>query len=128
MEELTAVEDFGPITAVSVHEELERNSAFYAELEEHGLLATVEERKRTDFDDEWFAGRKFVITGTLQAMDRREAKLKIEERGGKVTGSVSANTDVVIVGESAGSKETRARALGVEIWEEEAFLDALGDV
>jgi DNA ligase (NAD+) len=64
----------------------------------------------------------------LQALDRREAKLKIEERGGKVTGSVSARTDVVIVGESAGSKETKARELGLEIWEEGAFLAALGDV
>jgi DNA ligase (NAD+) len=128
VEELTAVEDFGPITAVSVHEELERNAAFYSELEGHGLLATVEERKSTNFDDERFAGRKFVITGTLQAMDRREAKSKIQERGGKVTGSVSARTDVVIVGESAGSKETRARDLGIEIWEEGAFLDALGGV
>jgi len=128
VEDLTAVEDFGPVTAVSVHEELERNAAFYDELEAHGLLATVEERQTAECDDERFAGRKFVITGTLQAMDRREAKLEIEMRGGKVASSVSARTGVVIVGDSAGSKETRARELGVEIWTEDDFLAALGDL
>jgi DNA ligase (NAD+) len=128
VEDLTAVEDFGPVTAISVHEELESNAAFYDELEAHGLLATVEERQTAEFDDERFAGRKFVVTGTLQAMDRREAKLRIEMRGGKIAGSVSARTGVVVVGDSAGSKETRARELGVEIWTEDDFLAALGDL
>ena len=76
--------------------------------------------------DENFAGRKFVLTGTLESMDRREAKSAIEARGGKVTGSVSAKTDVVIVGESPGSKADKARQLGIEIWDEADLRRRLG--
>jgi len=122
---LGAVEDFGPITARSVHEELRRNAAFYDELFELGLLATVVERVEPTNIDDRFSGRTFVLTGTLTEMDRRAAKSAIQERGGKVTGSVSSKTDVVVVGESAGSKEKRARELGREIWDEEQFLSAL---
>ncbi len=78
-------------------------------------------------EDSQFAGRTFVLTGTLTAHTRDEAALEIEKRGGKVTGSVSRKTDVVVAGEAAGSKLAKAESLGIEIWDDAAFRAALGE-
>ena len=67
-----------------------------------------------------FTGKTFVITGTL-SQDRDHYKNLIEQNGGKVSGSVSKNTDYVLAGESAGSKLDKAKQLGVAILDEEAF-------
>jgi DNA ligase (NAD+) len=75
------------------------------------------------------AGRIFVLTGTLPTMTRDQARAAIEARGGKVTGSVSKKTDVLVAGEKAGSKLEKARQLGVEVVDEaglQALLDAAG--
>ena len=69
-----------------------------------------------------FAGKTFVITGTLPTMSREEAKAMIEANGGKTTGSVSKKTDYLLAGEKAGSKLTKAESLGVPILDEKAFL------
>ncbi len=74
-----------------------------------------------------FAGRIFVLTGTLAGLTRDEAAARIVARGGKVTGSVSKKTDVVVAGEKAGSKLDKAQALGVEVWDEAALLRWLAD-
>lgn len=71
--------------------------------------------------DEMFSGKTFVLTGTL-SIPRDEAKEMIELRGGKVTGSVTSKTSVVIVGENPGSKYDKAVSLNIEIWNEEEFL------
>jgi DNA ligase (NAD+) len=71
-----------------------------------------------------FAGKTFVLTGTL-SLSREEAESLILDGGGRVTGSVSKRTDVVIAGEDAGSKLEKARALSIEIWDEAAFQKAL---
>ena len=126
VEALVEVEDFGEITARSVREELDRNAANYDELQALGLLATTEEVVERPTEGA-FAGRTFVLTGTLAAMERRDAKSRIEALGGKVTGSVSKKTDVVVAGEAAGSKLDRARELGIEIWSEEDFLRSLDE-
>ena len=68
-----------------------------------------------------------VLTGTLEHFQRNELKERLEAMGVKITGSVSKNTDVVIAGESAGSKLDKARELGVEVWDEERLLGALGE-
>lgn len=69
-----------------------------------------------------FAGKTIVLTGTLSSMSRDDAKAKIEALGGKVTGSVSKKTDLVIAGVEAGSKLEKAQELGVPVWDETEFL------
>jgi len=72
-----------------------------------------------------FAGRTIVITGTLKKFEREDLKVKLEGFGAKVSGSVSKNTDFVIVGENAGSKLAKANELGVETWDEARLVQAL---
>ncbi len=72
-------------------------------------------------------GNTYVITGTLSAMGRDEAKERLQALGAKVSGSVSKKTTAVIVGENPGSKLTKAESLGVEVLDEEAFLALIGD-
>ena len=69
-----------------------------------------------------FAGKTFVLTGTLPALTREQATEKIEALGGKVTGSVSKKTDYVLAGAEAGSKLEKAQALGIAIIDEAEFL------
>ena len=73
-----------------------------------------------------FAGKTFVLTGTLPNLKREEAAAKIEVAGGKVSGSVSKKTDYVVAGEEAGSKLDKAQKLGVKIIDEAEFLKLLG--
>ena len=72
------------------------------------------------------AGKTFVLTGALETMTRRQSKQMIEAVGGKVSSSVSRNTDFVVVGESPGSKATRARELWVTVLDEAEFKEMLG--
>ena len=72
-----------------------------------------------------FAGKTFVLTGTLPTLTREEATAKIEAAGGKTSGSVSKKTDYVLAGEEAGSKLDKAKELGVKILDEAEFLKAL---
>ena len=68
-----------------------------------------------------------MLTGTLQTLTRSQAKERIEAAGGKVSGSVSRNTDFVVVGDSPGSKLDRAKSLGIRILDEETFKKMVGD-
>ena len=75
--------------------------------------------------DDRFAGKTFVLTGTLPSMTRGEASALIEQYGGKTSGSVSKKTDYVLAGEEAGSKLTKAQQLGITILSEEQFREML---
>lgn len=72
-----------------------------------------------------FSGKTIVLTGKLEQLTRQDAKEKIEELGGNVTGSVSKNTDLVIAGAEAGSKLTKAEQLGIEVWDEDRLMQEL---
>jgi len=72
-----------------------------------------------------FADRVFVVTGTLSSLSRKDAEAAIVAAGGRVSGDVSKNTDVLVVGDKPGSKVAKAESLGVEIWDEKKFTSAL---
>ena len=73
-----------------------------------------------------FSGKIFVLTGALKSLTREEAKENIRKMGGKVSSSVSSNTDYVVTGEDAGLKLEKAKELGVKILTENEFLNLLG--
>jgi DNA ligase (NAD+) len=112
-EELEEVNEVGPRIAASIREFLaeEKNVDLIRRLREAGLSMTGEKKVRGTR----LAGLTFVLTGTLPTYSRDEAKQRIEQAGGKVSGSVSKKTSYVVAGEEAGSKLDKARALGVPV-------------
>ncbi len=123
LEILKDVPDVGEVTAQSIHDWFAQPQA--AEMIERLRAAGVNfESTRTALDSR-FAGMTFVLTGALTMFTREEATEKIEAFGGKASGSVSKKTTYVVVGENAGSKERKARELGIPILSEEAFLEML---
>ncbi len=120
-EALAAIHEVGPIIAKSVHDFLhsEHGRQTFAGLAEVGVQLTEE----VDQEDATgpLAGKTLVVTGTLQHYSRDEIKALIEQHGGRATSSVSQQTDYLVAGEKAGSKRTKAEALGVPILSEQAF-------
>jgi DNA ligase (NAD+) len=118
-EELEAIEGIGPGTAVHILTWFanEKNRRVLEKLRAAGLQFAIE-KAEVDAASQTLDGLTFVITGTLPSMSRDEAKALIEAHGGKVTGSVSKNTDYLLAGEKAGSKLTKAEALNVPILDE----------
>jgi len=128
-EKLLEIEDIGPSIAKSVKQFFtnKANLEIVEKLKKAGLNFSLKEIKSTVIKDNFFTGKTFVLTGTLISFTREEASEKIIQFGGKVTGSVSKNTDYVIAGEKAGSKQTKAEKLGVEILNEDDLLKRLED-
>ena len=122
-EELTAIDDVGPITARYLREWLEspQSKDLIARLK----VAGVNMESRTKPVDSRFAGRTFVLTGALTRFTRDEAAEMIEQRGGKAAGSVSKKTTCVVAGENAGSKLKKAQELQIPVLTEEEFLALL---
>ena len=119
-EELVAIEDFGEITADYVlnYFSHEPNLALCRRLIDAGLVTEAVAAPTGDK----LAGLTFVLTGTLPDMTRDEAAARIKAAGGKVVGSVSKKTSFVVAGEEAGSKLTKAQALGVPVIDQDALL------
>jgi DNA ligase (NAD+) len=85
------------------------------------------EEPRARLSGRSLAGATVVITGTLPTLSRKDATDLVEANGGHVVGSVSKKTTFVVVGEDAGSKLEKARELGIEVLDEDAFLNLLGE-
>lgn len=123
LEELTQIPDVGSITAESIHQwSIQEQSRHMVE---RLRQAGVNFKSKRVISDDRFAGKVFVLTGALSKFTREEASEKIELLGGKTSGSVSKKTSYVVVGENAGSKERKARELGIPILTEDAFLDLI---
>lgn len=123
-EQISAIYDFGDISAHYIVNFFAhpQTRVLVDELKSRGVKTTYEVQKRGNI----FEGMTFVLTGTLPTMKRDEASRLIEENGGKVSSSVSAKTSMVLAGEDAGSKLTKAQSLGVRIISEEELLSMLG--
>jgi DNA ligase (NAD+) len=128
-EELTAINEIGEKMAESVvaYFELEEVKELIEELKEVGVNTIYNGPKKVAVEniDHFFAGKTIVLTGKLEQLSRNEAKERIEAFGGKVAGSVSKKTDLVVAGEDAGSKLTKAEQLGIEVWNEERLVEEL---
>ncbi len=123
VEELCAIPDFGEITALCVvnYFSHEPNRNLCRRLMEAGLEIGSTAAPASDR----YAGKTFVLTGTLPTLTRDEASALIKAQGGKVSGSVSKKTDYVVAGEAAGSKLTKANELGVTVIDEATLLEML---
>ena len=123
LEELTAVNDVGEITARSILTWLAspQSRHLIARLREAGVNMTAAEQG----SDQRFAGMTFVLTGGLEQFTRDQAAAMIEDRGGKSAGSVSKKTTYVVAGEGAGSKLKKALDLGIPVLTEQEFLDLM---
>lgn len=124
-EDIESIEDIGSIIAISIREYFDNNDnlKMIEELKSIGMNMTYIGSVINEDDN--FSNKTFVLTGTLSKMGRNEASLEIEKRGGKTTSSVTKKTDVVIVGDSPGSKYDKAKELGIEIWDEDEFINRL---
>ncbi|MBQ4129444.1 MAG: NAD-dependent DNA ligase LigA [Ruminococcus sp.] len=124
VEDISKIEGFGDIMAQSVYDyfSLPQTRKLIDNLKSLGVvMAPLKEKTKNGL----FATKTFVLTGTLPTMTRSQASKLIEENGGKTSSSVSKKTDYVLAGEDAGSKLTKANALGVTVISEEEFLDML---
>ena len=120
LEELEQVSDVGAVTALSIKDWFSQPQSQH--MVEKLRNAGVNFQSKRVITDTRFAGKIFVLTGALSKFTREEAAEKIELFGGKASGSVSKKTSYVIVGENAGSKERKARELGIPILSEDDFL------
>ncbi|HHT28443.1 MAG TPA: NAD-dependent DNA ligase LigA [Firmicutes bacterium] len=120
LDDLLAVPDVGLNTAESVRQYFTRpeNLALIRRLRELGVVLEMEEKLELG---QALAGKRFVVTGTLEQFSRKEAEEAIRAQGGAVSGSVSRNTDYVVAGEKPGSKLTKAQSLGITILNEDEF-------
>lgn len=127
IEDLSNIHEVGNIVAESVYDFFheEKNIEELKRLEEVGLRFEQEPVRTSEQIDSPFAGKTCVLTGTLANYTRDEAAELIKARGGRVTGSVSSNTDYIIAGDKAGSKLTKAEKLGIKILTEDEFTSML---
>ena len=125
-ERLASIFEIGPVLAAAIAEWFgeSRNRELIQRLKEAGVNTRRNEQRATKNRN--LEGKQFVLTGKLARFTRDEAKQMIEQRGGRVTGSVTKKTDYLVAGEDPGSKLDRASELGVKVLDEKALLDLLG--
>lgn len=125
VEALCEVDGIGPEMAESVIAFFasSQGSKVVSRLEDAGLNFTQPQKEKAE--DTPFSGKTVVITGTLESMGRKEAQDKVKQRGGKIASSVSKKTDLLVAGEKAGSKLTKAESLSITILNESEFLTLL---
>ena len=124
LEDLVSIDDMGEIMAKSVYEFFSQEQT--KDLIERLRVAGINmETKEDENQDNRFEGMVFVLTGGLENYSRKEAEDIIEKYGGKTSSSVSKKTTYVIAGEGGGSKLTKANSLGIDIIDENAFIDMI---
>ncbi|OAN13929.1 DNA ligase (NAD(+)) LigA [Photobacterium jeanii] len=123
-EQLIEVNDVGEIVAEHIHNFFreQHNNQVIADLLEVGINWPAIEKPEEGVERP-LEGKTVVLTGTLSQLGRSEAKAMLQDLGAKVTGSVSKKTDLLVAGEAAGSKLTKAQDLGIEVWDEQQLLD-----
>ncbi len=128
-EDLVAIDEIGDVMAQSIIDyfSLETNSNIISRLKGFGVKMEQEKAEQA-ISSQFFTGKKFVLTGTLELYTRKEAEDLINKFGGKTTSSVSKKTDYVLAGKDAGSKLEKAKNLGVKILDEQAFQDEIKDL
>ena len=129
VERLSAVDNIGEVMSVNIYNffKEEKNVELINKLKEYGLN-TINLNQRVINNDSYFSNKTIVLTGTLSFIGRSEASAILEnECGAKMSSSVSKKTDLVIVGDNAGSKLDKANALHIQIMEEEEFHQKLID-
>ncbi|OLS40880.1 NAD-dependent DNA ligase LigA [Bacillus sp. MRMR6] len=128
-DDLIAINEIGDKMADSIvtYFEMEEASELIVELKAVGVNMEYKGARPVSVEDSdsFFAGKTVVLTGKLEQLSRGEAKEKIEALGGNIAGSVSKKTHLVVAGEDAGSKLTKAQDLGIDIWDEERLLAEL---
>lgn len=126
-DELCSIHEIGPIVADTICEYMAdaENKAMIDRMIERGLRIIEE---AIDNSKKPLDGMTFVFTGTLEAMDRKEAENRVEALGGRASSSVSKNTSIVVAGSSAGSKLDKAKTLGVRIMDEKEFSEYIEKV
>ena len=125
-DELIEVQDIGPIVAENIRTFFRQphNVEVIRKLIAAGVR-WPQAKLKVDTASQKLAGKTFVLTGTLEAMTRDEAKAKLQSLGAKVTTSVSAKTDYVIIGIDPGSKAVRATQLGINTLDESQFIELI---
>lgn len=121
VDEICEIDGFGEIMAVSVYDYFKTSKAqnLVSRFKQHGVNTV----SKTEIKDDRFAGKTFVLTGTLPTFKRSQAQKIIESFGGKCSSSVSKKTDFVLAGEDAGSKLDKANSLGVRVINENEFKE-----
>ncbi|MBX4211379.1 MAG: NAD-dependent DNA ligase LigA [Candidatus Yanofskybacteria bacterium] len=124
LQDLQNIPDVGPIVAQSIFDWFQKsyNQKILDKFKKNGIQVLAE---KADKNSQKLVGKTFVLTGTMEAMSREEAKNRIRELGGDVSSSVSQNTDYVVAGAEPGSKFDKAQKLGVKILDEQGFVNLL---
>jgi DNA ligase (NAD+) len=125
IDDLTEIHEIGPIVAESIYNFFHnpKNLMILEKLKKGGVTFPVEEPEVRETP---LSGKTFVLTGALESFTRAEARKLIEHRGGKVSSSVSRNTDFVVVGRDPGSKYDESLRLGVRTLNEDEFREMIG--